>query len=210
MVRPRRVITIAILLLTSVAAVGAVFAFYYWHALFNDNFHTVLPGELYRSAQLDGATLEQTAETYGLQSVLNLRGKEDAEWYRDEQKACARAGVELIDIKLDYFALPDRKTLIALCEVLADPSKRPSLLHCVVGSDRVGMPAALALIASGKDLNAAREQLSKRYGHFPTHADSPLGQILDLYTAWLKANDKRSSAENLLLWARTGYQIKLQ
>jgi protein tyrosine/serine phosphatase len=42
--------------------------------LFGENFHAVVPGELYRSAQLSGSRLERHIQAEGIRTVINLRG----------------------------------------------------------------------------------------------------------------------------------------
>jgi protein tyrosine/serine phosphatase len=39
------------------------------------NVHVVEPGELYRSAQLNGASLDGVLKRYGIKTVINLRGE---------------------------------------------------------------------------------------------------------------------------------------
>lgn len=43
------------------------------------NFHAVIPGEVYRSAQPLGAALARYRNEYGIRTVLNLRGSNERE-----------------------------------------------------------------------------------------------------------------------------------
>ena len=59
-----------------------------------DNFHVVEAGQAYRSAQLDAATLTLVIETYGIGTVINLRGENAGQpWYDDEVATCQLLGV---------------------------------------------------------------------------------------------------------------------
>jgi hypothetical protein len=66
-----RVATYVVALATLLAAAGlwSLSAF-----LFNKNFHTVIPNEVYRSAQPSPAALDHWITEFGLRSVINLRG----------------------------------------------------------------------------------------------------------------------------------------
>ena len=52
------------------------------------NFGTVVPGRVYRSAQLSGEALSARIREHGVRTVLNLRGPNpDETWYRRERQA---------------------------------------------------------------------------------------------------------------------------
>ena len=72
-----------------------------------DNFHAVIPGQVYRSAQLSEASLEGYARDRKFEAVLNLRGASpDEQWYRAEKALTARLGIEQFDIGLRAYELP--------------------------------------------------------------------------------------------------------
>jgi len=83
-----------------------VFALTAW-ALLTNNIHTVIPNQVYRSAQLDTPTLKKFIRQHQIQSVFNLRGlwKHD-QWYQQETKLTKQLGVNQYDVKLhaDSFA----------------------------------------------------------------------------------------------------------
>jgi hypothetical protein len=54
------------------------------------NFHTVVPGTLYRSGQLTASQWAAVIHHYRIKSVLNLRGAhQTAAWYQDEVHTAA-------------------------------------------------------------------------------------------------------------------------
>ncbi|MBS7543406.1 dual specificity protein phosphatase family protein [Ancylobacter oerskovii] len=131
------------------------------------NFHTVVPGELYRSAQVDARELADLQKDYGIRTVINLRGASDKAWYRDEVAESDKLGLTHIDFGLSAgreLTQPQVEQLIALMR----DAPKPILVHCRGGSDRSGIASALYVAAISKGGEAAAEwQLSLFYGHFP-------------------------------------------
>lgn len=132
------------------------------------NIHTVAPGRLYRSAQLDGEALTRIVHADGIKAVLNLRGAHPGmPWYDGEMRVAARLGVRHYDLTMSANREPDRATLHRLVEILRTAPK-PLLVHCKEGADRSGLAAAIYELAlDGRNVQEAGEQLSFRYGHFP-------------------------------------------
>lgn len=133
-----------------------------------DNFHVVEPGALYRSAQMDGTELTKTIQSYGIRTVLNLRGENTGkDWYDAEIAAATAAGVEHVDIPMSAREEPDETKLQRLMTILRT-APQPILVHCQSGSDRTGLASALyELDVMVKPKAEAEEQLSFFYGHFP-------------------------------------------
>ena len=81
-----------ILLKTAVAIIcflGIIVAARLWYVKEQGNFHPITPGEAYRSAQLDKDELEYYIRKFGIQSILNVRGKKNGEsWYMEEIETC--------------------------------------------------------------------------------------------------------------------------
>lgn len=129
------------------------------------NFHEVVPGTLYRSAQPSPAEIAAYSRKYGIRTIINLRGENDGNWYKDEVAAARRAGIEHVDFKMSaskQLTLEQSYRLIAL---LRDAPK-PILIHCQAGADRTGLASVIYLQQiAGADEETAERQLSIRYGH---------------------------------------------
>lgn len=143
------------------------------------NFHEVLAGELYRSAQPSVAQLGQWTAAEGLRSVVNLRGPSRAAWYRDERDMSRRLGLHHADFPMhddEMLSAPDAARLVALLQNLP----KPVLIHCKAGADRTGLAAALYLASRDRPEAAAEAQLSFRYGH----VSLPLSTAWPMNLAW--------------------------
>ena len=70
------------------------------------NFHTIVAGQAYRSAQPTEGALKAWARRYGLKTIVNLRGPSKGEFLKVERRAAREAGVRLIDIRLTAGRLP--------------------------------------------------------------------------------------------------------
>lgn len=153
------------------------------------NFHEVLPGKVYRSAQMSGSELEQAILQHGIRTVVNLRGCcAGMPWYDEESRATQRLDICQEDIGLSAGRLPSASELRRLVEVL-DHTEYPILLHCKRGADRTGMSAAIVqLLLTDLPLEQARRQLGPRYGHVAVGRTANLDSFLTLYDLWLKDN----------------------
>src|SRR5262249_32009458 len=70
-----------------VAGLSAAFGVQATRIWLAHNVHTVVPGQVYRSGQLDPDELERTVRAYGVRTVVNLRGRGDpAPWYVNESR----------------------------------------------------------------------------------------------------------------------------
>ena len=132
------------------------------------NIHTVIAGQLYRSAELSKAGFEQVIAQFRIATVVNLRGANPGKpWYEDELAASKAMGVQHIDLRMSATHLPNANTLRETRAVLAE-AKTPILIHCEGGADRSGLVAALSeLWIAHLPPALAGAQLSFAYGHFP-------------------------------------------
>jgi protein tyrosine phosphatase (PTP) superfamily phosphohydrolase (DUF442 family) len=134
--------------------------------IYQDNFHVVQEGALYRSAQLSGSSLDGYIEQYGIKTVINLRGRHpDQQWYVDEKSVADRNHVMLFDIPTSAETLTSKENIRAILEVF-DSSPRPILVHCRAGVDRTGEVAALWVLDQQKRSRAeALDELSFWHRH---------------------------------------------
>ena len=130
------------------------------------NFHTITPGEAYRSAQLDADKLAYYIKKYQIKSILNLRGKDSgATWYTDELNVSSKNNVAHYDISLSAYEEPQEKDIKSLLEIFMQ-APRPLLIHCKAGADRSGLVAAMWKLVVDKEPKVeAGRQLSILYGH---------------------------------------------
>lgn len=153
------------------------------------NFHTVLDGQLYRIAQPSPEQMSKYAQTYGIRTIINLRGDNAGQgWYDLEVKAAQQLGLKHIDFRMSAKRELPQERAIELISIMRDAPK-PILIHCNGGSDRSGLASALYLAAiAQKGEFAAESQLSIRFGHFsipylsPTYA---MDQTFENMEPWL-------------------------
>jgi len=132
------------------------------------NFHEVTKGEVYRSAQLSSLELNEKFDSFGIKSVLNLRGKNPGKnWYDQELNTCATRNVRHYDIPLSAGRDVSLDRLNELVEILKTAPK-PLLIHCKSGADRTALGAALYHLAiEGEIPDVADDELTMWYGHIP-------------------------------------------
>jgi protein tyrosine/serine phosphatase len=132
------------------------------------NIHTVIPGRLYRSAELSRGGFEQVIIHFHIRTVINLRGADPGErWYQNELAAALAVGARHVDLRLSATHLPSPAKLQEIKTVL-EHAEPPILVHCQGGADRSGLVAALYEFWIAHYTAAeAGAQLSFNYGHFP-------------------------------------------
>ncbi|MGO4688871.1 dual specificity protein phosphatase family protein [Brevundimonas sp. 2YAF1] len=143
------------------------------------NFHTVVAGELYRSAQPSGASIAAYQREHGVRAILNLRGENPhAAWYRNEVAAARRLGIQHIDFRMSARRGITKEEAWRLIDVM-EQAPKPLLIHCESGADRSGLASALYLAAVkryGEEI--AERQLSIRYGHIASPAAKGWGMTV--------------------------------
>lgn len=176
------------------------------HVIVGCNFHTVVPGKVYRSAQPTPASLTRAATDQGIRTVVNLRGTCDAySWFLEEAAATQRLGLAQEDLCFSSYRLPSVHELKLLVEVF-DRSEKPLLIHCRRGSDRTGLACAVYLLSQGEtSLAEARRQLHWRYGHLALGRTRHLTTFFDLYEEWLHAQGQPHCRAAFRDWVASGY-----
>jgi protein tyrosine phosphatase (PTP) superfamily phosphohydrolase (DUF442 family) len=173
---------------------------------FGRNWHAVIPGQVYRCAQLSHDQLLDGIRRSGIRTVVNLRGTSpDFDWYLGESRATRDADIDQEDITFSAYRLPSPDELRRLIDVF-DHAEYPLLLHCRQGVDRTGLASALLLLLKTDSTPAeARKQLGPRYGHVPIGPTWCMLQCLDLYESWLKEQGRPHSPDALREWADHDY-----
>lgn len=143
------------------------------------NQHRIV-GDIWRSAQPAPRHLRRIA-AHGVRTIINLRGPEAHGAYWLEQEACARLGLELVDVKLKSRAAPKIAELARIRDAIAKIDG-PTLIHCKSGSDRTGLFCGLYLVLrEGVPVADARHQLALRFGHIRASKTGVLDHLFDLY-----------------------------
>ncbi len=133
-------------------AIGAAIAIYCGHLGLTENFHTVVAGKLYRSAQPSPESIARWHHRYGIKTIVNLRGAHPkSDWYRNERGAAQALGIRLIDYRMsssrDLSAADIEELLSILSEV-----DTPVLIHCKNGVDRSGLVSAFYVAGGGRGI----------------------------------------------------------
>jgi protein tyrosine/serine phosphatase len=139
-----------------------------------DDFHAVVPGELYRSAQPTPELIDDYQKEYGIRTVINLRGENvGSGWYDAELAETSKLGIRLVNFRMSAKRELTQDRFTELMAVLREAEK-PILVHCMSGSDRSGLVSALYLAAVAKvGEERADSQISFRYGHIPLWFSPP-------------------------------------
>lgn len=160
---PLRSIKIAAALVAPIAAIGI----YIGINQMTGNFHEVIAGELYRSAQPGDAQIDAAAKRYGIRTIINLRNEKRGAWYAEEKASAEENGVTLVDFPLSSSKVVPIEESEELAEIMRKAQK-PILIHCEHGANRTGLASAIYVGAVAKRSELFSElQLSPYYGHIP-------------------------------------------
>lgn len=147
-------------------SVIAGFGIYFGYLQLVGNFHEVLPGRFYRSAQLSPEELGRYIDEYKIKTVINLRGANPAAaWYRAEEAMAVQHGAKEVSFEMSARKFLGMDRTFQLLELMRN-AEGPVLVHCRSGADRTGLAALLYLQQiAGVDEETAEWQLSPLFGH---------------------------------------------
>ncbi len=170
------------------------------------NVHTVIPGRVYRTAQLKPEQLRAFIAEKGIRTVVNMRGVcSNMPWYIDECRTTHTANVNQEDITSSAKRFPASTELNRLVDVL-DHTAYPIVFHCQRGADRTGMASTVAmLLLTDASLARARRQLWPRYGHVAVGRTAVIDAFFDYYAAWLESRGETHTPDRFRRWASTDY-----
>lgn len=176
---------------------------------FTDNVHTVIPGEIYRTAQLDHAGLKKYTKQLDIKAIINLRGvwKND-HWYQVESQFAKKHYLHYYPIQFSAYELPSKQELRELVQLL-ETAPKPLMVHCEGGADRAGMAAAISVILFDHQatFSQIQRQVSWRYNVISSRTAGY--QMLRNYFAWLKQNHYRHSTQKrFLVWLALPVEMK--
>jgi protein tyrosine phosphatase (PTP) superfamily phosphohydrolase (DUF442 family) len=173
------------------------------------NFGEIQRGRVYRSGQMPAATLRRTLHDFGIKTVLNLRGSNEASWYTEERKATLESGATQVDIAMSSCIWMSRVQLQKVIEIL-DSAEYPILIHCQWGSERTGLVSAFAeLLRPGSTLEEARAQFSIRYLFVRLSDGKIMAEHLDQYEHWLAEHGWNHEPTRFRQWVAEGFRPRI-
>ena len=192
----RRFVRFSLVVAAALAVASIALGLTYWYWI--NTVHTVIPGKLYRSAQLTGPQFARNIRRYHIRSVINLRGAHPGvSWYDSEVAATQHAGATHIDLKMYSYRLPSKARFDQLVKIL-QTAPTPILVHCNGGVDRTGLASATYILLNNGSLAQAKAQISLLTFAIYPHSVGRL--VLPIYRHWLKARQERSSRQHFLRW----------
>lgn len=139
-----------------------------------------LAADAWRAAQPLPYQLRDLARR-GIRTIVNLRGEVGTSTYLLEKEACRRLGLTLVDFRIRSRAAPERAEILAARDLFMN-IEYPMLMHCKSGADRAGLMSALFLhVREGVPIEAARRQLSLRFGHIRQADTGVLDHFFERY-----------------------------
>jgi protein tyrosine/serine phosphatase len=140
----------------------------FWlHAQSLKRWGEVVPGLLYRSGQLRASQVEAVLRERGIALVIDLSEERESDRdQRAEEEATQRLGVELLRLPLsgDGRGDPARYVEALAAATAAMRAKRPVLVHCAAGSQRIGGFVALyRVLLEGRSTEEVRREM-EQYG----------------------------------------------
>ena len=189
---------VALVALAAIGFMSASCGAYAGYLQITGNFHSVIDGQFYRSAQPTSEDLASYVRTHGIKTVINLRGKHPgAAWYDDEVKTAQELGLTHIDFGMSSSKLISPDKAERLVELMASAPK-PILIHCLSGADRSGLASSLYVRKiAGLDAASAAGQLSFYYGHVGIPVVST-AYAMDRSWDDIEARDGKEAQANLL------------
>lgn len=197
----RRLVSAAALAVLAYVGVEAV------RVLVGSNFHTVLPGQVYRGAQPTPALIESLVRDYHVKTIINLRGcGTGMPWYVEECAATQKLDIAQEDVCFSAARLPSSTEIRRLVEVI-ERAEYPIYFHCWRGADRTGLASAMVmLLKTDATLTQALRQLGMRYGHLSFTKTGQLDYFFRLYEDWLAESNLEHTSANFRRWATEVYQ----
>lgn len=187
----------------SIAVIAVVLLVVLYFLFIRFNFHTVIPGQVYRCAQPSVGQLVKLKKKYKIRSVINLRSLHSVDpRYRAEARACHVLNISLFHLRMSAKKFPSMMQLNKLVNILQTAPK-PILIHCRAGADRTGLASAIVLVLHDYPVSAVKHQYSVY--DLALSPDSAGKLVIPYYICWLKEHNLKSSRKNFLVWL---YQLK--
>jgi hypothetical protein len=165
--RRRRII---VLIAIAIALIAAAFPAYWWILIYRANWGVVVPGQIYRSAQMSPLLMRRNLEENHIDVIIFLsHEEEDDSDIQAEKQIAADENIQFLNFPMngDGVATPEMYTraLIALCG--ANRAGKTVLVHCHSGAQRTGgVVAVYRMLVQGMPPEQALAEM-KHYGHDP-------------------------------------------
>lgn len=104
------------------------------------NFH-VVDKNVWRCSQPSPEAIIELKSNYGLKTILNLRGINEAE--DSEAQLADSLGLNYISFPMDARYPQNQDSLQMVLKIVNDSTNYPILIHCLGGKDRTGLVVAL-------------------------------------------------------------------
>lgn len=104
------------------------------------NFH-VVDKNVWRCSQPSPEAITLLKTNYGLKTILNLRGVNEAE--DSEAQLADSLGLNYISFPMDSRYPQNQDSLQMVLKIVNDSTNYPILIHCLGGKDRTGLVVAL-------------------------------------------------------------------
>ena len=168
------------------------------HAWSNNNFHAVIPGQVYRSGQMNERELTDCTQGHGIRSLVNLRGENRGlPWYDEEIRTAQQLSLRHYDFNLSSADQVSPEKLNLIMEVLRMAPK-PVLIHGKEGSDRTSLVAALYILEVARQPpEQAERQFSFWFGDWSASIRRMLAmdESFCLFVAYINARPLRKTLE---------------
>src|SRR3990167_5529370 len=94
---------------------------YFSYPIVRNNFHTVIPNQVYRSAELPHQKLEEIIQQYHIKTIMNLRGSHVGDlWYTLEFNLAQKNHIRFYNWSLPAHAMPTEEQLQHLITALQE------------------------------------------------------------------------------------------
>lgn len=109
-----------------------------WH-VFPKRFAEVVPGQLYRSGQLEAWPLRRIVNRYHIRTILALLNREPGNPGQDEEHRLANEkGIQIVNMAMPGDGLAAFDLLERAAAMMANTTTHPLLVHCEAGVNRTG------------------------------------------------------------------------
>jgi len=113
------------------------------HHVVPKRFVEVIPGQIYRSGEMEQGPFLRVLEKHDIRTILTLLNREEGDPAQAfEEKVAADRGVRLVRMGMPGDGLAHLDEIDQAAALLADSANHPLLVHCAAGVNRTGVVVA--------------------------------------------------------------------